>query len=224
MERVLFLKNGTEVSIYGQVIDQSITKKAIKSRGAINMNHLIVYAHPNKESFNHVILKTAVEGLQKKGHEVEVRDLYVMKFQPTLSRSEMIGGIGEDVVAEQEYLKWADVITFIYPIWWTGLPAIMKGYIDRVFSYGFAYKYINGVQMGLMQGKKVVIINTQGKSHAEYAATGMDKALRLTSDKGIFEYCGFDVMYHLFFESVPNPDEAIRQAWLDQIADMASKA
>ncbi|MEJ1715164.1 NAD(P)H-dependent oxidoreductase, partial [Escherichia coli] len=87
-------------------------------------------------------------GLQKKGHEVEVRDLYEMQFQPTLGRSEMIGGIGEDVVVEQEYLKWADVITFIYPIWWTGLPAIMKGYIDRVFSYGFAYKYVNGVQMG----------------------------------------------------------------------------
>lgn len=80
------------------------------------MNHLIVYAHPRKESFNHAILETAVEGLQQKGHEVVVRDLYAMGFQPALGSSEIIGGIGEDVVQEQEHLRWADVITFIYPI------------------------------------------------------------------------------------------------------------
>ncbi|MFX3633922.1 MAG: NAD(P)H-dependent oxidoreductase [Candidatus Pristimantibacillus sp.] len=188
------------------------------------MNHLIVYAHPRKESFNHAILETAVEGLQLKGHEVVVRDLYEIGFQPVLSSSEMIGGVGEDVSIEQQYLKWADVITFIYPIWWTGLPAIMKGYIERVFSYGFAYKYVEGVQMGLLKGKKAVIINTQGKSHAQYAASGMDQALRLTSDKGIFEYCGFDILYHIFLESVPESDETTRQTWLNQISYMASKA
>jgi NAD(P)H dehydrogenase (quinone) len=188
------------------------------------MNHLIVYAHPRKGSFNHAILETAVGGLQQKGHEVVVRDLYAIGFQPALSSSEIIGGIDEDVTREQEHLKWADVITFIYPIWWTGLPAMMKGYIDRVFSYGFAYKYVNGVQMGLLKGKKVVIINTQGKSHAEYAASGMDHALRLTSDKGIFEYCGLDIIYHLFFESLLSSDETTRKAWLEQISDMASKA
>jgi NAD(P)H dehydrogenase (quinone) len=188
------------------------------------MNHLLVYAHPSKGSFNHAILETAVHGLEAKGHDVIVRDLYEIGFQPAVSSSEILGGIGEDIVREQQHLIWADVVTFIYPIWWTGMPAIMKGYIDRVFSYGFAYKYVNGVQMGLLKGKKAVILNTQGKSHAEYAKIGMDQALRLTSDKGIFEYCGFEVMYHLFFESVPNADEATRQDWLDQIAAMASKA
>ncbi|NOV01750.1 NAD(P)H-dependent oxidoreductase [Paenibacillus planticolens] len=188
------------------------------------MNHLIVYAHPSKVSFNHAILQTAIEGLQQKGHDVRVRDLYEIGFEPALKSSEIIGGIGEDVLEEQAYLKWADVITFIYPIWWTGMPAIMKGYIERVFSYGFAYKYVNGVQMGLLKGKKVVILNTQGKSLAEYEASGMQQALRLTSDKGIFEYCGFEVLYHIFFESVPGSDEATRKAWLDQVADMASKA
>ncbi|MGN7360661.1 NAD(P)H-dependent oxidoreductase [Paenibacillus sp. SAF-054] len=188
------------------------------------MNHLIIYAHPRKESFNHAILETAVQGLKQKGHDVIVRDLYAMKFQPVISSSEVLGGVGEDVEQEQKHLMWADVITFIYPIWWTGLPAIMKGYIDRVFSYGFAYRYVNGVQMGLLKGKKTVIINTQGKSHAQYAASGMDQALRLTSDKGIFEYCGLEVMYHLFLESVPESDDDTRAAWLAQIEEMASKA
>lgn len=188
------------------------------------MKHLIVYAHPRKESFNHAILETAVTGLEKKGHEVVVRDLYAIGFQAVVSSSEIIGGTSEDIEREQEHLKWADVITFIYPIWWTGLPAILKGYIERVFTYGFAYKYVDGVQMGLLKGKKAVIIHTQGKSHAEYAASGMDQALRLTSDKGIFEYCGFDVMYHIVFDAVQASDENTRRGWLEQIADMASKA
>lgn len=188
------------------------------------MNHLIVYAHPRKESFNHAILETAVRGLRQKGHEVIVRDLYAIEFQPVISSSEILGGIGEDIEQEQEYLKWADVITFIYPIWWTGLPAIIKGYIERVFTYGFAYRYVNGEQMGLMKGKKAVIINTQGKSHSQYAEMGMDKALLLTSDTGIFEYCGMEVLHHEVFESVPSSDEAVRLAWLKQIEEMTSKA
>ncbi|WP_044482573.1 NAD(P)H-dependent oxidoreductase [Paenibacillus antibioticophila] len=188
------------------------------------MNHLIVYAHPRKESFNHAILETAVRGLRQKGHEVVVRDLYAIEFQPVISSSEILGGIGEDIEQEQEYLKWADVITFIYPIWWTGLPAIVKGYIERVFTYGFAYRYVNGEQMGLMKGKKAVIINTQGKSHSQYAEMGMDKALLLTSDTGIFEYCGMEVLHHEVFESVPSSDEAVRLAWLKQIEEMTSKA
>ncbi|MBP3041660.1 NAD(P)H-dependent oxidoreductase [Bacillaceae bacterium Marseille-Q3522] len=189
------------------------------------MKHLLIIAHPRKESFNHAILNTAVDGLQKNGHEVVVRDLYEIGFQPLVNAAEIIGKeLGEDVLHEQEYIKWADVITFIYPILWTGLPAIMKGYIERVFTYGFAYKYTNGVQMGLLKGKKAVIINTQGKSFKEYEQSGMQNALRLTSDKGIFEYCGFEVLYHLFFESVPKSDENTRQEWLDQIALMASKA
>ncbi len=168
------------------------------------MKHLIIYAHPSQGSLNHAILTTAVEGLKQKGHDVVVRDLYAIDFQAVVSSSEIIGEIGEDIVREQEYLQWAEVITFIYPIWWTGMPAIMKGYIDRVFSYGFAYKYINGVQMGLLKGKKAIILNTQGKSHAEYASIGMDQALRLTSDKGIFEYCGLDVMYQYSSNQYPN--------------------
>nr|WP_259546616.1 NAD(P)H-dependent oxidoreductase [Heyndrickxia oleronia] len=187
------------------------------------MNHLIVYAHPRKESFNHAILEATIRGLRQKGHEYVVRDLYEMEFQPVVNSSEILGGIGEDIEQEHNYLKWADVIIFIYPIWWTGLPAIVKGYIERVFTYGFAYRYVNGEQMGMMKGKKAFIFNTQGKSHVQYAANGMDKALLLTSDTGIFEYCGIEVLQHVFFESVPSSDKATRTAWLNQIEAMASQ-
>jgi len=181
------------------------------------MKHLIIYAHPHAGSLNHVILETAVSYLQKPGNEVVVRDLYALKFDPVLSLEDMAGQrkghVDEKVAAEQEFIQWADAITFIYPIWWTGLPAIMKGYIDRVMSYGFAYRYDQGIQKGLLTGKKAYIFNTHGKSKEEYEATGMDQALLLTSDKGIYTYCGLEVRSHLFFDKADRAGEEAIEKW-----------
>lgn len=168
------------------------------------MKYLIIYAHPNPQSLNEQFKDEVKEYLQKNGNEVIVRDLYELNFNPVLSLEDMAGQrkgqVADDVKKEQEFIAWANFIIFIHPIWWTGLPAMMKGFIDRVFSYGFAYRYDQGVQKGLLTGKQVVIINTQGKSHNEYTTIGMDKALALTSDKGIYNYCGFEIKRHFFFE------------------------
>ena len=166
------------------------------------MKHLIIYCHPNENSLNNHLLTTVLDAMD--GQQVQVRDLYRLGFNPVLTLEDMAGQrkgvVSDDVKIEQSFVRAADLITFIYPIWWTGLPAMMKGYIDRVFSYGFAYRYDQGVQKGLLEGKKVVIINTQGKSHQEYAASGMDHALSLTSDLGIYRYCGLEIANHLFLE------------------------
>jgi len=168
------------------------------------MKHLIIYVHPNENSLNSHFKNILVAQLQQQNHEVEVRDLYQINFNPVLSFEDMAGQrqgvVADDVKQEQEFIAWADCITFIHPIWWTGLPAIMKGYIDRVFSYGFAYCYDRGVQKGLLTGKQAVIINSHGKSNTEYSVIGMDKALSLTSDKGIYLYCGFEIKQHFFFD------------------------
>lgn len=126
------------------------------------MNHLIVFAHPHQESFNRAILDTAVRALQTKGHEVHVRDLYQLGFNPVLTGEDTAemkkGSTPADIQAEQAFITKADVITFVYPVWWTGLPAILKGYVDRVFAYGFAYQYNSqgGIDK-LLAGKKGVI-------------------------------------------------------------------
>lgn len=96
--------------------------------------------------------------LEGKGHEVRVRDTYELNFNPVLGASDFIsfsqGNTPEDIKEEQEHISWADSITFIYPVWWAGLPAILKGYVDRVFSHGFAYAYgENGIEK-LLSGKK----------------------------------------------------------------------
>lgn len=185
------------------------------------MKHLIVYAHPNPDSLNGYFKNTVINHLQQSGHDVQVRDLYQINFNPVLSLKDAAGQRGgvmpADVLAEQAYITWADVVTFIYPIWWTGLPAMMKGYIDRVFSYGFAYRYDQGVQKGLLTGKQAIIMNTHGKSHAEYESIGMNKALQLTSDHGIYGYCGFDVKHHFYFDRADRPEAGSIERWTDEI-------
>lgn len=191
------------------------------------MRHLIIYTHPNENSLNHNLLNTVVETLHARNEEVVVRDLYAIGFDPVLSLNDMqgqrMGKVSADVKTEQEYIAWAEQITFIYPIWWTGLPAVMKGYIDRVFSYGFAYRYDQGVQKGLLKGKTTIIINTYGKSHDEYEKMGMDKALTLTSDNGIFIYSGLEIIRHLFFDKADKASAEDLEIWKEQIKSLYSE-
>ncbi|MDR3026240.1 NAD(P)H-dependent oxidoreductase [Chryseobacterium sp.] len=191
------------------------------------MRHLIIYAHPNENSLNHQLLSTVVETLESNNQEIVVRDLYAEGFDPIFSLADMqgqrMGKVADDIQAEQDYISWAEQITFIYPIWWTGLPAMMKGYIDRVFSYGFAYRYDHGIQKGLLTGKKTVIINTHGKSHEEYEQTGMDKALTLTSDNGIFIYSGLEIIRHLFFDKADKASSENLEIWKAQIKYLYSE-
>ncbi|WP_278381415.1 NAD(P)H-dependent oxidoreductase [Chryseobacterium arthrosphaerae] len=191
------------------------------------MRHLIIYAHPSDESLNYSILKTVTKHLESMNHEIIIRDLYKISFHPVLSLADMqrqfTGEASEDIKREQDHISWAEQITFIYPIWWTGLPAIMKGYIDRVFSYGFAYRYDQGIQKGLLKGKSAVIINTYGKSHEEYERTGMDKALALTSDHGIFTYSGLNVIRHFFFDRADKVSPEQVELWKEQIRNIYSE-
>lgn len=185
------------------------------------MKNLIIYTHPNPASLNHFFKQTIVESLEKTGQEIVVRDLNEINFNPVLSLEDMhgqrIGQVGEDVKTEQDFISWADRIVFIYPIWWTGMPAIMKGYIDRVFSYGFAYRYDQGIQKGLLTGKQTIIINSHGKSNAEYEAMGMDKALKLTSDTGIFTYSGLEITQHLYFDQADRASVENISKWENQL-------
>lgn len=191
------------------------------------MKHLIIYSHPNKGSLNHHLLQTVIDSLKIKNHEIVIRDLYQLNFNPVLSLEDMdgqrMGNVTDEVKQEQQYISWADHIIFIYPIWWTGMPAIMKGYIDRVFSYGFAYRYDQGVQKSLLTGKLTTIINTHGKSQAEYESIGMDNALSLTSDKGIFIYCGLEINQHFFFDKADKVNSEEIEEWTIKIKTLFSK-
>ncbi|MBF0554038.1 MAG: NAD(P)H-dependent oxidoreductase [Nitrospirae bacterium] len=189
------------------------------------MKNLIVYAHPNPKSFNHAIMETLAGELKAAGHEVRVRDLYEQNFDPVLKPSDFeliqAGKSAADVKVEQDHIAWADVISFVHPIWWTGLPAIFKGYIDRVFSSGFAFTINETGVVGLLNGKKALIINTTGTPEEMYNKNGMFNGMLKTSDDGIYRFCAMEVLKHVFFTAVPYITGAERAKMLEEVKAVA---
>ena len=123
------------------------------------MKHLIISAHPNPQSFNRALVEEVIKATRQAGGETVVRDLYTLDFNPVLSWRElnasMEGIVPAEIKFEQKLITEADLITFIYPLWWMGFPAILKGYLDRVLSYGFAYQNENNISVGLLGHKKI---------------------------------------------------------------------
>ncbi|WZL74021.1 NAD(P)H-dependent oxidoreductase [Clostridiaceae bacterium 35-E11] len=191
------------------------------------MNHLIVFAHPNPKSFGKGILDAVVKASEEKGTDIRVRELYEIGFDPILKPSDFIafqnGKVPEDIAAEQEHVKWADVITFVYPVWWTSMPAILKGYVDRVFSYGFAYEYVEGVQYGLLKGRKALLFCTTGAPYEMYAENGMHKSMEQTTDQGIFNFSGIEEVKHTFFGAVPYVDAETRAEYLKEVSKIVKE-
>ncbi|MBF0216846.1 MAG: NAD(P)H-dependent oxidoreductase [Candidatus Omnitrophica bacterium] len=191
------------------------------------MKHLIVYCHPNPASFNHAILEKVKETFENGKNEVRIRDLYQLDLDPVLKGKDLMlmkeGKVEKDVEEEQKNIVWADTITFIYPIWWTGLPARLKGYIERVFTPGFAYAYTEKGPEGLLKSKKVLILNTTGSPRERYEAMGMFKSFYNTMDTGIFEFCGMKVIGHEFFSAVPFVSQDHRADMLDEVEQIAER-
>ena len=107
------------------------------------MNHLIIFAHPNSQkSFGRAIVDRVVKASQQLGVKTHLRDLYTMEFNPIISFEELQsankGIIPAEIQQEHEFIRQADLITMVYPLWWMGFPAMLKGYLDRVLTHGFA--------------------------------------------------------------------------------------
>lgn len=111
------------------------------------MKVLIVYCHPSKDSFTYKVKESFIKGLEEAGHTYEISDLYAQGFNPAMSQQEYIREafykqeeeILNDVLIEQEKINNADAIVFIYPDFWTASPAMLEGWFQRVWTYGFAY-------------------------------------------------------------------------------------
>jgi NAD(P)H-dependent FMN reductase len=131
-------------------------------RGAVHgdrMRHLVVVAHPAAHSFTMSLARAYVSELEQLGHRQVTYDLYRMGFNPVLTAQELVPGAehaaSADIARAQEDIRGSDALTLIYPLWWMSMPAMMKGYIDRVFARGFAYESHGGMVRGLLSGKKI---------------------------------------------------------------------
>lgn len=171
------------------------------------MNHLIIFAHPNgQNSLNKAILDKVVATSEQMGVETMVRDLYRMNFNPVLSQEEISssfqGIVPQEILQEQKLIQQADLITLIYPLWWMGFPAILKGYIDRVFTYGFAYKTENDTSVGLLGDKKMQHFMTYGNAEEKYERLGFNHSLQDCLVDGLFNFCEIRDIQHCFLGEV----------------------
>jgi NAD(P)H dehydrogenase (quinone) len=127
---------------------------------------LIIYAHPNKEGHCGHFLKVLEDRLRGLGTEYHVLDLYAMKYNPVLQANEHYTSGRRDISEEnrriQELIRLTDRLVFIYPLWWQNMPAVLKGFIDRVFTRGFAFVYEGMMPKGLLKGKRAAVLVSMG--------------------------------------------------------------
>jgi NAD(P)H dehydrogenase (quinone) len=145
------------------------------------MHIFIVYCHPSKQSFTFKVKTEFIRGLTEAGHSYEISDLYGMHFNAEYTEREYLrdafysenGALDEDVQCEQRKIQAADVIVFIYPVFWTEAPAKLVGWFDRVWTCGFAY----GSHARMKTFKKALFIATAGKTIKSLEETGEAQAM-----------------------------------------------
>jgi putative NADPH-quinone reductase len=182
------------------------------------MNIYVIIGHQRQGSFCHAIVSAAVEELKAAGHEVVYHDLYAEKFDPILPDEEIPRDAELDPVVEQHCreLSAADGYVVVHPNWWSTPPAMLKGWIDRVWRQGVVYRFTpDGVEQ-LLRGKRAVVFTTSN--------TPRDDELRLYGDPlenfwkaCVFGLCGVDDFHRRNFESIIMSTPEQRKGWLDEV-------
>ncbi|KAB2929914.1 MAG: NAD(P)H-dependent oxidoreductase [Candidatus Contendobacter sp.] len=190
------------------------------------MNVLLVYAHPNPRSFNRAILEAADATLRERGHATRIHDLYQMHFRAALDGEDLLrnwrGDLPVDTRREQDAIRWARGLVFVYPIWWFGPPAILKGWIDRVFTRKFAFDFGPEGMRGLLTHERALIVNTLGGDEATYQRERWRELLARPIVEGVLGACGIgNVAYRAFYQ-VTTVAPAERRAMLDQVRELAA--
>lgn len=151
------------------------------------MHVYIVFAHPSKVSFSRSVLEAFVRGLEDAGHSYEVADLYGMGFKSEMDVEQYQREVGldpdapvpDDIREEQEKINRAGGLAFIYPVWWSDCPSKLKGWFDRVFTYGYAYFYDEAeVRYTRIEIEKAVVICPAGHTLEHLEETGIAEAMR----------------------------------------------
>ncbi|AOB31217.1 NAD(P)H dehydrogenase [Bordetella sp. H567] len=208
------------------------------------MNVLIVFAHPEPRSLNGSLKDFAVQRLRRAGHAVQVSDLYAMnwkatvdaddnlattpgaRFNPSMdSRQAYANGTQRgDIAREQEKLRWADAVILQFPLWWFSMPAILKGWVERVYAYGFAYgvgehsdsHWGDRYGEGMLAGKRAMLVVTTGGWASHYAPRGINGPIDdilFPIQHGLLYYPGFDVLPpHVIYRTSRIDEAAFAQA------------
>ncbi|MHC3472837.1 NAD(P)H-dependent oxidoreductase [Streptomyces sp. 7R007] len=220
------------------------------------MKTLIVYAHPEPKSLNGSLKDLAVSTLENAGHEVRVSDLYAMNWKAVVDAADYgphassplqvaldsgrafdARALTPDVLAEQEKLLWADTVVFQFPLWWYTMPAILKGWVDRVFTYHFAYgvgehsdtRYGERFGEGTLAGRRALLSVTTGGPRSHYAARGINGPiddLLFPIQHGILFYPGIEVLPPFVVHGADRMTDAdypeVAKAWRQRLLTLES--
>lgn len=188
------------------------------------MRHAVILAHPAPASLNRLIADTYIAAVSELGLEVELVDLYALDFDPCLKAAEIPGPsaplFGADVERERRRLADVRVFAFVYPLWFNGPPAILKGYVDRVFSMGFGYEPIFGGMEPLLNGRRLISLTTSGAPDDWLHETSALEPLQLGFDHHIGAVCGLTILDHLHFGGMTTN---VRQDVVDRVVDRVRK-
>src|SRR5579864_7309897 len=161
------------------------------------MEHAVIAAHPVQRSFTMAVANAYCEAAKAKGHQALLRDLYRMNFAPTLDADELPRAAGfapgADVVQERARMARIHVFAFVYPFWLNTQPAMMKGYIERVFGYGFAYGGTGAGNVPLLNGRKMISFTSSGAPTDWVKSTGHFDAARKLFDEYFAAVCGLEL-------------------------------
>lgn len=210
------------------------------------MKILIVIAHPEPKSFNAAMYQEAIKTMEEEGHEVKTSDLYRMNFNPVSDRNNFTtvkntayfsqqneehfayenNGFASDVLAEQDKVLWCDLMIWQFPLWWFSVPAILKGWVDKVFAMGKFYDNGRMYDTGLLKGKKALLSITTGGPEKNYttAKYGSTDQVLHPIQTGILEFVGFSVLpleIHCSIERIEDEKrKEILEKWSNRLKDI----
>lgn len=159
------------------------------------MHVLTALDHPDPASLSHAIATEFGEGAQSAGHTIELADLHAEGFDPRWSLPDLAQDRGEpmpdDVLAEQARIERADAICLVFPLFWWGMPAMTKGWVDRVWSFGWAYDQIKDPEVSMQRKRTGILLVPAAASPQSMAKTGGDQALETLWMTDTFGFFGF---------------------------------
>lgn len=182
------------------------------------MHALVVVAHPDPNSLSHAVAQALADGVSGAGHCVEIADLAKEGFDPRFSLNDLAVHRREiaqpaDIAFEQARVDRADALVLVYPIYWWSMPALMKGWIDRVFANGWAYDELEDMKtVKKLQHLPVHLVALAGADMRTFARHGYYGAMKTQIDHGIFDYCGAPVVTSEFLVPVPEMAEHLDTA------------
>ncbi len=185
-------------------------------------NILIINGHPDKESFCFALAESYKMGAHKSGANVKLVHLIDLKFNPILTFGyRKISELEPDLVQMQQDILWANHLVFVYPNWWATFPALLKGFIDRVFVPDFAFKYRENSPFWdkLLKGKTarlIVTMDTRSWYYWLINRSAGHNAMRI----GVLEFCGIKPVKITVFSNIKSSDEAKRKKWLEEVMEL----